>query len=259
MRPHSWWNWLHPVTLWIERGTGVALVVIAASLKIDSSSYDNSWALVGRAVKWLQNISPVTLLILVLVYGLSQFVRKRISAWVWEMAEYVLDEFRLVAFPKSGNEPVHYHRVTLFQAVHWYWKWWHRYLIPVARSGHTTQRSNSVFRIPDDADRVEGVAGQTWALDTVLSVYDLPDLQGNPTEEQFNEYARRTFVTVEYLKQTDRTLPRSLCGVPVDVGGKRWGVIVVDSRSEKQLTQNVRGVYSFVGRMLGKLLERAGR
>ena len=229
MRPHSSWNWLHPTMLVLELVAGAALLVITASLKLDSTSYNNSWPMVGRALTWLQSIAPFALLPLALAVGMIEFVRKRIRPWVWEMVKYVLDQFRDLAFRKSRNEPVHYHRVTLFKEVRWHWKCWHRCLIPVARSGHTTLRSNAVFRIPDDANRVEGVAGQTWANNSVIPVVGLPDLRNEATEEQIKEYARRTFVSVDYLKQTDRTWPRSLWGVPVDVGGKRWGVIVVDS------------------------------
>jgi hypothetical protein len=38
------------------------------------------------------------------------------------------------------------------------------------RSGHTTQKTKTIFLAPDDAGNAEGVAGQVWASDQTIIV-----------------------------------------------------------------------------------------
>jgi hypothetical protein len=128
--------------------------------------------------------------------------------------------------------------------------------MPVERSGHTTRRRISIFLAPDDADRAEGIAGQTWAQNQVVLVSDLPSLEGNDvSQEIIQEYARRTWISEDFA-HSRRPQARSFCGIPVEVKGKLWGVIVIDSRGTKVAgTRSVR-LYTLVGRFLGKLLEK---
>lgn len=87
---------------------------------------------------------------------------------------------------------------------------------------------------PDDA---EGVAGQTWARNRTVIVSDLPDLNiDNPQETDIIEYAKRAFVTKEWIcnrMQTNRRglQCRSLFGICIEVKGIPWGVLVIDSRN----------------------------
>jgi hypothetical protein len=128
--------------------------------------------------------------------------------------------------------------------------------MPVERSGHTTRRKISVFLAPDDADRAEGIAGQTWAQNQVVLVSDLPSLEGNAVpQEVIKEYARSTWISEEWA-HCRRPQARSFCGIPVEVKGKLWGVIVIDSRGTKIAGRTSVQVYTLVGRFLGKLLEK---
>lgn len=199
--------------------------------------------------------------------------------WVWATIHSILNEFREHAFrAETTGDPLHYHRVTLFKHVRmkwwlshesWrsrFWPWgkgrypWSGWLVPVARSGHTTKSSSTVFLAPDDADHAEGVAGKTWALNSTLPVSKLPNLQDSPNQEQIADYSRRTFASEDWLRTrlgNDKPLPQSLHGIPVEVKGKPWGVLVLDSRSANGVKMARAGrLVSVVGVILDNLLER---
>ena len=76
-----------------------------------------------------------------------------------------------------------------------------------------------------------------------------------PPEALVTEYARRTWIAPAWLS-TRRQHARSFCGIPVEVKGRLWGVIVLDSRSPDAIDQETSRVYNLIGRYLGKLLER---
>ena len=201
-----------------------------------------------------------TIPLLMVALGLMQVTRWMIGPpWVWDTIHYLLDRFRDYVFEEESG-PLHHHRVTLFKYVRvrfcfrrWPWSGW---LVPIERSGHTTRRSRTTFLAPDDADRAEGIAGQTWAQNRVVPLAKLPDINENPSCDALTEYARQTFVAEAWL-QKQRQHAHSFCGIPVEVKGKLWGVIVLDSRNPEAIDQNAIRFYSLIGRYLGKLLERA--
>lgn len=71
------------------------------------------------------------------------------------------------------------------------------------------------------------------------------------------EYAQRTWIAETWVLQKQRRHARSFCGIPVQVKGKLWGVIVLDSHNPEAIDQNADKFYRLIGRFLGKLLERA--
>lgn len=189
---------------------------------------------------------------------------------IWKTVHEVLDQMQHRAF-EERTEPLHHHRVTLFKICRWHWtfgQWpwlpWAKWLIPVERSGHATRLSASAFRIPDAADRAEGVAGRTWAMRNVVVVDNLPELSSVSRPEQLQDYARKTWVSVDWVRQAirraksrGRPIARSFCGIPVEVKGELWGVLVFDSCSKDMRVEQALGEFKTLGRFLGKLLERA--
>lgn len=122
-------------------------------------------------------------------------------------------------------------RVTLFK-YHKFtfrrWPFFGGWLMPIERSGESTRRTGAIFHAPDDGEKCEGVAGRAWSKRSNVYVPSLPNLRKNPTDAQFREYAEKSFVAVDKL----RCKPPQACsllGIPIEVGQKRWGVIVVDS------------------------------
>ena len=52
----------------------------------------------------------------------------------------------------------------------------------------------------------------------------------------FEKYANVASVSVEWLqKRKKKTFPRSLLAAPVEVNGKIWGVLIVDSISKQDI------------------------
>ena len=157
----------------------------------------------------------------------------------------ILKEFRDELFGDAGGQQGD-HRVTLFQYRKRCWRviWrrarlpWGGWLIPVARPGHTSQRSHSVFRAPDDPGRLEGIAGKAWGANSkTYEILDLPNLsevekpQGDPLVA---EYGRRSYVSRRWVRRRvnkKRLLARSIMGFTVEQpDGTAWGVLVLDSK-----------------------------
>jgi len=197
---------------------------------------------------WSRARAPVLLFYVFLLSLVTRGVRRWLKPpVVWSQVHLLLTELQKFAFKTEleNAAPVYEHRVTLFRRgwrlapCRWPWSGW---LIPVERSGHMTRTTNTVFRAEEASSKVEGIAGYTWARSAIVSVGELPDLEvealrrlePNLQTEAIDEYAQRTLVTPEVVRQRiaeGKTLARSYCGIPVEVRGKMWGVIVIDSRN----------------------------
>jgi hypothetical protein len=213
----------------------------------------------ARVLVWMQGVAwivvPLTIISVPIIEGLRNFVG---APSVWRVVRDVLDQFRSQLFPNATDDQLHEHRVTLFQFTRWHFcarKWpWSGWLFPVERSGHTTQKTNIVFLAPDEADKVEGVAGMTWSRRQVVHVKDLPDLSVDFSDQAIGEYAKRSWMPENVVRQR-KPRARSLVGIPVEVKSEIWGVIVVDSRKPEIKQADVKKHYKFVARFLGKTLE----
>jgi len=202
---------------------------------------------------------------------LAKSADKRIcDRWGHDAVKEMLDKLRDVGFP-GCQDPVHYHRVTLFRYRKWWpclrvWPW-RGWLVPVVRSGHTTLNHRTCFLAPDDADLAEGVAGRCWSTKSVVLVPEkdskvpLPCLHNEDTKPHdprsiADIYAKATFVSTNWvLKMKPRS--RSFLGIPVVVKGAPWGVIIVDSRDVAiREAQQIIAFYSAIARPFIKCLER---
>ncbi|MBV8214043.1 MAG: hypothetical protein JOZ08_12585 [Verrucomicrobia bacterium] len=231
------------------------LVIVAASLKADVSKYQPP---LSGLLGLLQGVAWWCIPTLALAAGVTQFFQKRINqASTWGSIRFLLNEFHKLIFGKpsgaikSPTDTTHHKRVTLFQykkritfrddgpTRHWYFLGfdWSGWLIPVQRSGHTTRRTSTAFWAPDAADKVQGIAGVTWANNQRSVREDLPDISQNSSTEDLKKYADDSWLTVEWLEKKlvrkGSGWPRALYGIPVEVEGKLWGVIVLDSRDVK--------------------------
>lgn len=248
---------LLPLVKWTHRIFSILSVLLVSIAKVPVLSRVESLNFVGHFVDtngyWLL---PAILLV---IPGLEWVRRKLESVNTWRIVEAILEDFRNKVFDDKDDDPLHHHRVTLFKKVtcsfrfrRWPFSGW---LIPVARSCHTTRRNASRFLAPDDADRAEGVAGNAWTRKKMFVVENLPDLSQESPEFQFNDYAEKSRISVSSVK---KGLPRarSLCGFPIRVAGAQWGVIVIDSRDPVLDLDKVRAHYETSTLILQKLLEK---
>lgn len=254
---------LYSAILGVQVGAGFTAVLIGGLQKADTESISRLATAAPRLASFavgLQQASWWLLPTLLIVSGGLGLLKKLLGPpWLWQTVHSYLDVFREDVFNFGPDDAVHHHRVTLFKYVGWCWrleKWpWSGWLVPVERSGHTTQSQISVFRAPDDADHAEGVAGMTWARRGQVMVSHLPDLEASPSDDAFRAYSRATGVSVADLK---RKVPRarSYCGLPVEVKGNLWGVLIFDSRSPDGINHDSQVLFRPLGKYLGKLLER---
>ena len=101
---------------------------------------------------------------------------------------------------------------------------------------------------------------QVHALRQAMVSTGLLDLLVRSTDQQIEEYARKTNVKPEWVKQrlrAGRKVSVDLCGFPGEVRGQPWGIIVVDSKASVIDSSKVDGFYKQFAKILGKLLERA--
>ncbi len=183
--------------------------------------------------------------------------------WLWTTVHKLLTSFQRDIFQAelSRGDPMDLHRLTLFKRLRfrcWVCKWpWSGWLVPIERSGHTTQSTAAVFRAPDEAKRAEGVAGNTWRASVVIFRENLPDVSSAAAPPQdVADYARQTWTTPELVARR-RPSARSYVGIPLDVNGKPWGVVVLDSTDAacKRSDADLRA-YALLQAVLGKILER---
>lgn len=247
----------------LGRARGLCLVAsasAAAAIKADPTVVSAKVApVLGSLVGWSQPqswwLSP-SLLGLGALFGAAQ--RGIGDPSKWRVVHHVLDMYQEHVFGDENGE-LHEHRITLFKHVRWRLSLrgvpWSGWLVPVERSGHTTHRSVTYFRAPDEADNAEGVAGIAWNSSRAVEVELLPDLNAlGCTEEHCEDYAKRTRSDLAKVK-VKRFRARSYYAVPVEVKGERWGALVIDSRSSTLKKKKIREQQHFVLSFLSKTLE----
>ena len=229
-----------------------AVTTLSALLKVTPDDVGNPIVL---SVVTFSHRSSWWVIPISLIIGLiAQYARSNVgSPDVWELVQYILDRYRDEMFEKNNEtneDPQHFHRVTLYKSTRWRWAFvrWpgSEWVVPVARSGSTTKTKIPCFRSSrNNPNAAEGVVGQTWArVNRRVPAFELPDLNmEHPNEADVETYARRTFVSVEWVKwqikkQQRGPQARALLGIPVEAKGNSWGVLVVDSRSPQPIQLN---------------------
>jgi hypothetical protein len=247
-----------PILRWLCRALGVACVLAGVLVKADLQGLDGLGLRIDQAHlrELAQLLFPLLLIVVPALESLRRWMERKT---LWPLVKDVLEEFRKQLCPR---EDLHRIRVTLFKRSRWVfrirflkrpgWGW----LKIVERSGHTSQNSRTVFFAPNDPDRAEGVAGLAWAWNTVVIREDLPDVKsGSPKESQWRNYAAGSNASVDLVKEL-RPGSRSLCGIPVEVSGRVWGVLVVDGRDPKLPSDKIQQHYSIVAKFLSRILEK---
>jgi len=234
---HRRWQ---PIYKWLMVGVTVVGTSVTSVLKVDSKEVQLSLA--RTAVTYMQTVgwwtAPACIALLAILQSLTKpSGSEAFRGW----ARDIINELRDDVFEEEDKKAPALHRLTLFQYRKWswalglsirYWRWpGSGWLIPVERSGDVTRRTNSAFPAGDD-NRTAGVVGQAWAQKVCIYVPNLPSIDPKCDEAAIKLYAQETFVSAKWVrKQKRRTRPpsRSYCGVPVEVDGRRWGVLLFDS------------------------------
>ncbi len=136
------------------------------------------------------------------------------------------------------------------------WPPWGGWLVPVARPGHTSQRSKTVFRVPDDDSKAEGIAGQAWVANRGLAfALNLPKVTADSPDHVTEQYARRTSVSPERVRKAKRH-SRSIVGFKIEKpAGEPWGVLVLDSLQPTIDSKKAGSAYRNHSKVLGRIVE----
>ena len=112
----------------------------------------------------------------------------------------------------------------------------------------------------------EGICGQVFSSEMVLSVHDLPDLIADESDQNLEQYAKATYVTKKWLKKwvakkraRGQKVCRSICGFHVETSsGKPWGVLVLDSASPENINikRQAEKIYDITKKHLSQLVEK---
>ena len=89
----------------------------------------------------------------------------------------------------------------------------------------------------------------------MVSVSGLPDVSTEPTDAEVAQYARETQASESEVRRK-KPLARSYWAFPIEVEGRRWGVVVVDSRSPEAIGKRALPEYQGLVMMISRLLER---
>jgi len=249
---------LYRILGWIAGVCGVVgIPFISACLAVDPKVWFEKWALAGKVIDWTQNVAWI--LVVALPFGISLCLgmRKFIKRfWLNTGIRDILEQVQRYAFHGVKDGPSYEHRVTLFKRVRRLSEW----LVIVERSGHMTRKHRTKFRIGDEPEKCEGVAGQTWAQGNEVDIPELPDVINNPSPENVRKYAAATSVAENWVKDRlakGQKLARSYLGIPVEVEGKLWGVVILDSAQTGTIRRRATlEYYKLTSLALAKLLER---
>lgn len=269
MKNYSVRNNLYWLLIVLTGLLGLCAAVVAAAQQVDSSKVPDAFSFILPMISVLQKeewwLSPLLYLgsaIAAIVFG------KIGKPWVWQMIHDLLGEFRKSAFSLDSlkGAPSHHHRVTLFRYhKKYHWKClskltWSDRLIPVERSGHLTQGTNTSFRINNDnPDLCEGVAGLTWVVNGVITRHNLPSPSKNSQKNAIKKYAKQTATSesdVISRINSGKPLYKSFCGIPVKKHGEPWGVIIIDSLTEVSFETTSETISPMMGHTFSKLIEK---
>lgn len=246
-------DWISPWAWWTCTILGAGVIAFAKLPEIKTSAWWTSplnWSReFSMAHKdWLVPALAAALAIF------SQIIKRRGQSRVDAVIKNLLNNFRDSAFPKQDDYVIH--RVTLFQHRRYYWGWcclgvlWNAFftkhsrwrwpcsgwLVPYERAGEYHLESPTYFYAPkNDPLNAEGFAGLLLRSRLAKTITELPLISLNSQLNDKKRYSEAAFVSLEFVEKkllAGRPLPRSFWGTYIDVDGKIWGVMVVDSRSD---------------------------
>ena len=217
-----------PALRWSERIVGVISLFAGAFSKAKAEDF---YEPLQAPLRNLQSgwVIPV----LLVIAPLLAFMRRRFDSGRLEHVHELLDQMCEKTFKNQNFDLPQHRRVTLFKhrkICFWRFPFFGGFLVPIERSGADTRKTGSIFKVHDNGEKNEGVAGRVWSANSNLYVPNLPEIGGRCDPQALDDYAAKTFYPRNKLSGLDkRPTARALMGIPVQVGNKKWGVIVIDS------------------------------
>lgn len=256
-------------------------VLLGVFSEVDSSRLPfSSWPeVILRVIDYLNDWSLLLYALAVIMLAYGPLARKAGDPWIWEKIQYLIDGMRDRLWEDLESARMDEHRVTLFQRKSFVlflmkpgasilWPYglgcfpWSGWLVPVLRSGHTAQASRSIFLAPSGgtSHKVEGVVGKAWASKTTIIIDSLNKIRQNSAIKTKKTYADKTFCDVDFVDRyltQNRTPPRSIGAIPIEVHGNIWGALVLDSQEPDGVTKEKTNQFKLTTELIGQLLEKA--
>lgn len=226
---------------------GISAGVITAGLQSDPTAFTSP--IVRDSIQFTHNhgfwINPALVLLSALFSWANLYIGPKHS---WQVIEAILEEQRNLLFGHLHDEPEHNHKATLYMWKRILWlqpRTWldGGYLVAVARCGERKRKGIPNFRAPmNNPGLAEGVVGRAWQIKHPVyrpadSSRCLPDLNvQHPTDSDFERYAKETFMNVAWVKKRWYEARQANIGTalsygawPIEVSGRNWGILVIDS------------------------------
>jgi len=164
----------------------------------------------------------------------------------------ILDAVHEEYYPEVDRALKYRHRVTLFRCNRlWRNLFRHPYLVVYVRHG-PHPRSRTVFRVDDHEGACEGIAGRIWYIDGEFTKPNLGPWSEDPAQQQ--QYAAAGFLSAEKAR-TLNVKARACTGSTVRVRGEKWGVLLLDSVTTGQMSEQKEPIVRRYAALLGKALE----
>jgi len=249
---------LGPALRWVERGLGLASLFAGAVAKVKA---EDLFEPLQAPLRQFQSgwVIPALLLVTPAV----AVMRRRFDSGRLEHVHDLLDQVCERTFTQATFDLPQHRRVTLFKYKRfcmWRFPFFalppNGYLVPIERSGSGTRRTTSIYEVFDNGEESEGVAGRVWSAKANIYVECLPDIVNKCTDEALTEYATKTFYPKARLAGLKKKpTAQSLMGIPVQVGNKPWGVLVIDCVHPKFSDRKAREQFSAVAKALSAQLK----
>jgi len=192
----------------------------------------------------------------------ARFIQKRLEkkereerdAFVRRVIGAVLEGLHQEYFSRVEEDDRHNHRVTLFvcqsNPVGG-----GRQLVIFCRAGiHSS--SPTTWMVDDDVEgRCEGVAGRIWFLGTERTV-ELPEWSDDPGRKA--GYAAKGFIGPAQAENL-KVKSKALSGTVVRLFGKKWGVLILDSKTPGFIANTKEHIVRRYAALIGRLLEEGTR
>lgn len=273
---------LSAISRQLYRLSVVLTPVISALLKIDRSSIGATNSVLLDFFDFLQSNSFSIFLIFPLLTLFTSLINSFIeSNSKKESVKSILNDGRKHFFFQNhvDSDPAHYHRITLYQHKSFclfpkpwrnkFFPWgnggwpFSGWLVPYARSGIITQKVRSNFLVKDNG-KAEGMAGVAWAHQKTILKSGLDHISVNATDLEIAKFAKESWVNPNWVNerknriQDSKPLCRSICGIPIHVDNKPWGVAVIDSTHPQSIVdpQREQARYMQFAFYIGTLLRK---
>lgn len=257
----SRWIWIQRTLIVSQAVAGLFLTLTSIAAKSDVTKCA-IW--IRPAVEWLQSVGVAVVVICSIWLWAAQWLKAMMGdAVTSELVKFLLEELRSDVFSINANPVANRDRVTLFKFRSYrlrcccfpVFDW----LCAIERTGHM-RGSRRWFRVNEDGQGehgVEGIAGKAYVEGVLVLADNLPAIEKNSPLEVKKLYADKTFVPLKWVEKRAGRLAQSLCGIPVEVKGQVWGVIVIDSAGcSLGKREKIERFYQKNAKILSKLLEK---